>query len=282
MGAVETLTTPLFPGSSNDPFASMAPGAEDDPFFGGAAAHASQEASAQQVAQADRALAAQVKASELIRSDLAPFREGGAEALPILRGAIDDPSSRVLNNPFFQSLAADQEQRLLASQAARGKAGSGETGDELTRNLLLLGNQFAQQDIGNLFNLSTIGANAAAQTGTQTQQGASAIGGILGNIGSAQAAGTIGAANAQQQGGQNALAIGSALLSAFCDIRLKEDIRFSHFEDGIRIYNWSWTEEALDIVGDQETQGPIAQSLKKTHPEKVFTDPETGYYKVIM
>lgn len=258
------------------------PGGENDPFFGGAAAVAAGEASEQQIAQADRALLAQQAASEQIRADLSPFREAGAEGLPLLAGAIDDPSSRVLNNPFFQSLAADQEQRLLSSAAARGKVGSGGTNDDLTRNLLLLGNQFAQQDITNLQNLTNTGLNAAAQTGSSAQQGASAVGGILGNIGSAQAAGTIGAANAQAQGGQNALSLGAGLLSFFSDIRLKENVRFSHVENGIRMYNWSWTDEALEIVGDQSTTGPIAQELKKTHPELVTMDESTGFYKVLM
>ena len=260
----------------------ISPGGDQDPFFGGAAANAAEEAAALQVAQGDRALAAQVLANEQSRADLSPFKEAGAAGLPLLSGAINDPSSRVLNNPFFQSMAADQEQRLLSSAAARGKVGSGGTGDDLQRNLLLLGNQFAQQDITNLQNLTNTGLNAAAQTGASAQQGASAVGGILGNIGNAQAAGTVGAANAQAEGGQNALGLGIGLLSAFSDIRLKENVRFSHVEDGIRMYNWKWTNEALDIVGDQSTTGPIAQELKKSHPELVTTDEKTGFLKVLM
>ncbi|MBL4940966.1 MAG: tail fiber domain-containing protein [Colwellia sp.] len=284
-----------FVGSISNP-GGFGPGGENDPFFGGAASEAAKEAAALQAAQGDKALAAQAASLKLIRGDLEPFREAGVEGLGQLQGAfgdlqtaIDDPTSSVINNPFFQALAGQQEQRLLQSQAARGKVGSGGTGDDLQRNLLLLGNQFSQQNIanrqtqiGNFQNLATIGSNAAAQTGTQTQAAAGNTASILGQIGNAQAAGTVGAANAQAQGAQNLLSTGLGLFAAFSDIRLKENIRFSHIDDGIRIYNWDWKDEAKELVGSQDTEGPIAQELKKTRPDLVIVDPDTGYYKVLM
>lgn len=247
--------------------------------LGGAAADAAEKAARGQERAGLEAIDLQRETTELIRGDLAPFREAGAAGIPLLSGAINDPSSRVLNNPFFQTMAADQEQRLLASAAARGKVGSGGTGDDLQRNLLLLGNQFAQQDITNLQNLTNTGANAAAQTGSFLQQGATAQGGILGNVANANAAGTIGAANAKANAISSLITGGATL---FCDIRLKDDVKFSHVEDGIRMYNWTWTDEALDIVGGQSTTGPIAQELKKTHPHLVTVDESTGFYKVLM
>ena len=247
--------------------------------LGGAQKDAAERAAQRQEAAALTAQELQQQTTEQIRGDLAPFREAGASTIPLLQGAIDDPSSRVLNNPFFQSMAADQEQRLLASAAARGKVGSGGTSDDLQRNLLLLGSQFAQQDITNLQNLTNTGANAAAQTGSFLQQGATSQGGILGNMANAQAASEIAQANAQAQATGNLLTLGATI---FCDIRLKENVKFSHIEDGVRLYNWTWTDEALELVGDQDTTGPIAQELKKTHPEKVILDEETGFYKVLM
>lgn len=251
----------------------------DQKLLGGDQRDAAEKAAREQERAGQEALSIQERVTEQIRGDLAPFREAGSAGLPLLSDAINDPSSRVLNNPFFQTMAADQEQRLLASAAARGKVGSGGTGDDLQRNLLLLGNQFAQQDITNLQNLTNTGANAAAQTGSFLQQGATAQGGIIGNIANANAAGTIGAANAQANA-RNSLIMGGATI--FCDIRLKENVKFSHVENDIRMYNWSWTDEALEIVGDQSTTGPIAQELKKSHPELVTIDEETGFYKVLM
>ena len=266
-----------------------APGQKNDPLWGGQAGVAAEKASALQIEQAKRALQAQIDASKQIRDDLSPFREAGAEAMPLLAGAINDPSDRVMSNPFFQAMAAEQEQRLMASASARGKLGSGGTNDDLQRNLLLLGNQFAQQDIGSLTNLSTIGQNSAALTGAQTQQGANNLTGIMGQLGNAQAAGAVGQANAQAQGASNAMSlIGTAASIYFSDERLKENIQYSHTIDhekvigGIDIHTWDWTDEAKWIVGDQQTEGPIAQELMKTNPEMVITDPETGYLQVVM
>jgi hypothetical protein len=251
----------------------------DQNLLGGAQADAAKKAAREAEKLGRLALNDQREATAQTRSDLSTFRGLGETAAPKLEGAIDDPSSRVLNNPFFQTMAADQEQRLLASQAARGKVGSGETGDDLQRNLLLLGNQFAQQDITNLQNLTNTGANAAAQTGSFLQQGTTAAGGIMGNIANANAAGTIGAANARAQGVNNVLSIGSAALS---DVRLKENVKFSHMQDDIRMYNWDWTEEGKALAGDQITTGPIAQELKVNHPELVVMDEEIGFYRVLM
>ena len=263
-------------------------GGDKDPIWGGAAGTASKEASALEVAQADRALQAQIDASQQIRDDLSPFREAGAEALPLLSSAISDPSSRVLNNPFFKAMAEQQEQRLMSSAAARGKLGSGGTNDDLQRNLLLLGNQFAQQDIGNLTNLSTIGQNSAALSGSQTQQGTNNLTSIMGQLGNAQATGTIGAANAQSQGVSNVMSLIGAAAAAFSDARLKENIQYSHtidhegVEGGLDIYTWDWADKAKDLVGDQLEEGPIAQKLMETNPEMVVTDDKTGYLKVII
>lgn len=247
--------------------------------LGGDAADAALDAAEGQETAGLAAIQLQKDTTGQIRDDFAGGRESFGRSLPMLEGAISDPSSRVLNNPFFQTMAADQEQRLLASQAARGKVGSGGTGDDLQRNLLLLGNQFAQQDITNLQNLTNTGLNATAQTGSFLQQGTTAQGGIIGNIANANAAGTIGAANAEADAINRLIQAGAA---AFSDIRLKENVKFSHVENGIRMYNWSWTDEAKDIVGDQESFGPIAQELKASHPELVTVDEETGYYKVLM
>lgn len=275
MGFVKDIGPTIDPGLSGvfgD--SSMLPGGESDPFFGGAQSAAAADAAEAQGKIALRQLQAQKEALETIRGDLAPFRETGAGALPDLRSAIDDPSARVLQNPFFQALASDQEQRLLASQAARGKVGSGETGDQLTRNLLLLGNQFAQQDVTNLQNLATIGANAAAQTGSQTQQAASATTGILGGLGNAQSAGIIGAGNAQAQGGQNALALGGALLAAFCDERLKENVSPVRVDDdGLMIYEFNY-------IGETDRfRGKMAQDIIEIDPDNVIESSD-GYLMV--
>ncbi len=182
---------------------------------------------------AKRQEAAGREALEALRGDLGPFRQFGAGVLPQLGQSFlsgeapqsqeftgfDVSPERVTKNPFFQALLGEQNQNLIGQRAAAGMGSSGGTRDALTRNLLLLGNQFQQQDIGRqaqefgiqnqlgqqdfsnqlqanqarfnqLFNVAGLGQNAAAQTGAQ---GAS----ILQNIGNVQAGGLIGASQVQ-------------------------------------------------------------------------------------
>jgi len=88
----------------------------------------------------------------------------------------------VLDNPFFQALAQEQDQRLINQSAALGKAGSGGTNDALIRQQLLLGNEFQQQergnrqqDIKNLFGLVQGGQNAAVGQANIATQGAAGL-----------------------------------------------------------------------------------------------------------
>ena len=127
-----------------------------------------------------------------LRADLSPFKDVGTEASKqLMANLFNYQPQDVMNNPFFQAMAREQEDRLLNERAALGLAGSGGTADALTRNLLLLGNDFQQQDFARqmaanqqrfnqIFNTSTMGQNAAAQTGTATLNTMSNIGNIQG------------------------------------------------------------------------------------------------------
>ena len=262
------------------------------------AGKAAKDAARVQTQAGREARAAEEAGLAVLREDLDPFRAAGVGGLDqfqlgteSLQSAISDPTAGVIDNPFFRALSADQDRRLLAVRAAGGKTFSGGTNDALIRQQLQLGNQFSQQNIGNIqsqiqnsLNLSTLGQNAAARTGTAALQSAGNVGGILGNVGNVNAAGIIGANNAQTQGASNAIGTGLGLFAAFSDQRLKENIEFSHVHPNIsvNIYTWDWTEEAKQLVGDQEAVGPIAQELQLTRPDLVITDPDTGFLKVVM
>ena len=187
------------------------PGGSSDPFFGGAQAAASVEAAGLQSQLSGEAIDLQRESLANIRRDLSPFTNLGNQAAPLLSGAADDPTSRILNSPFFQAQARDQEQRTLAQQAARGKLGSGETGDLLTQGILNLGSQFQQQEIGNLSNLTRLGQSSAAQVGAQTGDVAAAGADILTRQGNAVASGIIGAGNAKAQGTENTVGLGATI-----------------------------------------------------------------------
>ena len=173
------------------------------------------EAARLQQEAGDKALEATIKAGEQARADLAPFRQAGVDSIPLLQQAIDDPSGRVINNPFFQALAADQEQRTLNQRSSLGLAGSGGTNDAFARQQLLLGNQFAQQDIQNLTNVTKIGGNAAAQTGNAGQQTGSEVSNLLTQKGNVAAAGVVGEANVQSETTNDAVGAFGSIFGAF-------------------------------------------------------------------
>jgi hypothetical protein len=252
---------------------------------------------------------------DVIRGDLAPFREVGTEAANMLMQNIINPQGQdpndVLNNPFFRSMADQQDNDLLSQRAALGLSGSGGTGDKLQRNLLQLGNQFQQQNISNqqarfqqLFGVAGMGQNAAAQSGSQTA-------GILGNIANSQSTvplmqAQVGAQQGQQlmsglgagfsgAGGMSGLlslfgggattgGIGAAGaggggmglpsgMSGFSDRRLKKDIKkFGRDESG-NIYKFKYIDSNIEYVGR------MADELQKVRPDAVSVH-KSGYLQV--
>jgi hypothetical protein len=148
---------------------------------------------------ARRAEGAQREGLATLRADLAPFKDIGSDAASqLMANLFNYQPQDVMNNPFFQAMAQEQENQLLNERSALGLAGSGGTRDSLMRNLLLLGNDFQNQDFSRqmssnqqrfnqLFNTSTMGQNAAAQTGTSTLNTMANIGDIQGMPGMVEA-----------------------------------------------------------------------------------------------
>ena len=236
-------------------------------------AQAASQASSEQIAAGERALAA-------IRGDLAPYREPIAQqVMPALLDFTLNPQTQVdfvRNNPLLQTLQSDAMNRVLGNQAAAGKLGSGGTLQALQNSLVPLGLDFFNQRQNQLFNLGTLGENAAAQTGMQSSD-------ILQGIGNAQSAGTIGAANASAAGTQNLMnlglnavnvGMGAGLLS---DERAKEDIKEVGDIKGVKIYTYKYK-------GDDKTQmGVIAQEVEKQVPSAVIEKDGIKYvnYKLL-
>lgn len=171
---------------------------------GGGASDAAGDAARRQEGMAREGLAA-------LRADLEPFRQVGSAAANQLMGSVYNPTAQdpnqVLNDPFFKAMAEQQNNELLQNRSALGLGSSGGTQDILMRNLLLLGRGFQQENLNNqlaqnqqrfgqLFNVAGMGANAAAQTGTNTLQ-------TMNNIGQIQSMpGIIGAQVKANQGQQ--------------------------------------------------------------------------------
>lgn len=168
---------------------------------GGGAARAAERGAQAQVAAGERAL-------ETVRADLAPFRDIGGEATDLLMQHMMQPRGEavqdVLNDPFFQQLAREQEQGTLAQRAALGLGGSGGTQDALQRNLLGLGEQFRQNRFNQLFNIASLGQASAAQGANQSAN-------LMTQIGNVQSAGMQARPMQQAAAGQQLLQLGGML-----------------------------------------------------------------------
>lgn len=166
---------------------------------------ASQGAGAQ-AAAGEQSIEQQRASLERARADLQPFREAGAETLPGLTELIQSPQAQeefVTENPFFQSLTGEAQQRLSGNQATSGQTEG--TKKALENSLLLLGTDLVSQNVDQRFNLARLGANAAAGQATGTLQTGRSISDLATQIGNVQAAGAVGGANAQSQAVQDIL-----------------------------------------------------------------------------
>ena len=150
---------------------------------------AAEEAARLQAQAAERAIQTQ-------QSNTAPYRQLGQDAVNQINEINADRTGYIQNNELYQSLAADAERRLLANQAAKGKVGSGGTAAALQDQLLRIGDGLVNQEINQLQSQASIGGNAAVGAANQ-------ISNLQTQQGNAQAAGVIGAQNAQTSGYQN-------------------------------------------------------------------------------
>lgn len=158
----------------------------------------------------------------------------------------------------------------------------------------LLGSQQAQQiasgatDIGRAIAGGQLGAGQARAAGTAGAGLAAAQG--LAGAGAAQQAGLIdpaqalasgklGAEQARSQGLGNLLQAGATVAGAFSDIRLKENIiEVERMDNGLMLYEWDWTDQAKEMVGDQMSTGFMAHEVAAKYPEAVSI--RNGYMTV--
>jgi hypothetical protein len=241
------------------------------------------EAAEVQAASADKAIDLQRETLETVRSDLAPFRAAGQGQLAPLTGSINnlselvnDPNRQrafVADNPFFTALADDAQRRIFGNAAARGKVGSGGTAEALQNSLLLLGPQLVGQNvaqqqgvIGARSNLAALGANAAAGQSTATQQVSNNITDLVTGQGNARAAGIVGDANTNRQGGANLLNLGLGIGAlALSDERFKSEMIPVDWIDfgGHQAY-------AYRLEGDPTPRiGVSAQEVQRERPDAV-------------
>lgn len=166
-------------------------------------ANAAQSAADTQAAAADRASANTMKMYEETRSDLAPYRDLGAAATPnymALLGAGPQGAAGMQAaleaTPGYQFTRTQGLQAVQNSMAAQGLGVSGAAMKGAANYATGLAQSTYQNVLGNYYSALNMGENAAAQTG---QLGANYQGqsnSLLSSAAAAQAAGTVGSANA--------------------------------------------------------------------------------------
>lgn len=173
---------------------------------------ASRKAARAQENAANRDIQFQKEARDIVRNDLAQYREGGGVAQSALDyemgiGARPENYGGFQKTPGYDFRLQQGQDSLQATAAARGGLYSGAA----MRDALKFGQDYGSAEYGNY--LSRLGARAdtgmgaAQMSGQASQQAAAGVGNALGNIGNAQAAGAIGMGNALTGGIQNVAGI---------------------------------------------------------------------------
>lgn len=143
---------------------------------------------------------------DLVRGDLAPYRETGDAANQMVLNELQG-RSQFTADPGYQFRLREGNNSINALAGARGGLLSGRTLSDLAR----FNQDLASQEYGNYWGRITgqqaLGMNAAAGQGTAATNAAAGVSNALSNIGDARAAGAIGMGNAINSGINNAVGI---------------------------------------------------------------------------
>ena len=171
---------------------------------------ASNSAAAAQ-SEGDRlAIEEQRRQFDAIQELLAPYNQAGTQGLSAqhdllgLNGADKQSAAynSIANSPAMAAYAQQGENALLQNASATGGLRGGNTQGALAQYRPQLLNQMINQQYANLGGMTSIGQNAAAQTGNAGMATGANIGNLLQNTGSANAAAAMakGKADANQWG----------------------------------------------------------------------------------
>ncbi len=192
-----------------------------------------------------------------------------------------DAGTAIVQDPAFGALADEAERRIMASQAARGRFGAGETPIMLQDALLRTGVDLLGRQRGDFLNALGLGVGVAGNQVQAANQGGS----LLSQIANAQASGLQGQALAKRQGFQDLLGLGGLGLGAaggfkglgkgimglggmlggvLCDRRAKRDISLHGTYKGHKTYKFKYKHR------DEWFVGPMADEVKAKNPDAVF------------
>lgn len=166
-----------------------------------AQASAANRAADAQEAAANRQIEAANETRDIIRADLAPYREGGLDAQNALRfelGLGDRPDGYrgYEASPYANYLMTTGRDNIEAGAAYGGSLYSGRTMQALEQYRQGVAGADRNTFVDRLTGVANSGQNAAAQTAAAETNQLNALTTAYGNIGNAQAAGAVGVGNA--------------------------------------------------------------------------------------
>ena len=179
---------------------------------------ASRRAASAQERAAEAGIAEQRRQYDQNRRDFAPWQQAGVGALgqqQALLGLSGEEAQQSAYDQFKQDpgqafLQERGQRNLLANASAIGGLGGGNIRSALVEQ----GVGFGQQDFGNYYNrlagLSGSGQQAVTQLGQLGQQSSNNVSNLLSQAGNARASGILGAQQAQAQGWQNLIGLGTS------------------------------------------------------------------------
>lgn len=178
--------------------------------LGFGASDAARDATNAQVDANNASIGLQRETRDIMRQDLAPYANFGKSALPALGGLLSTQGQYdfLQSNPMFQAAVRNSNNMSAAMGAANGRANSGGMVNELFQNYLATGENYLNNQFNRLMGATNIGQASAAGQANASGQAANQISQMYGNIGNAQAAGSMAVDNARQSAGGKLLGVG--------------------------------------------------------------------------
>lgn len=242
-----------------------------DAFTGVAGAEAALEGARSQTAIGREGLQINADALKRLEATLAPFLQAGQGRIGQASQLFGPQGAQTITqDPAFQAAANRELQSTLAQQAARGRVGAGETPLALQTGLSNLGADFLSRQRGDLLGSLGLGQASAAQQAAGGLQSGQRASDLLTQIGNAQAAGGIGAAQSFGQGASNVTGLVGTVASFFSDRRLKKNISHHGTWRGYNTYKYQYKDSNDWVIGI------MSDEVKAVNPGAVSTH-ESGF-----
>lgn len=192
-----------------------------------ASSKASQNAADAQAAADYAAIEEQQRQFDAVQALLKPYSDAGSSSLLAQQNLLglngdraqQDAINNISSGSEYKTYLQQGENSILQNASATGGLRGGNTQAALGQYAPTLLNNLINQRYQNLGGLTSLGQNAAAQTGNAGMQSASNIGNILQNSGSAQAANYINQGNASASNWNNLASTTSNLAGMFAQYK---------------------------------------------------------------